>query len=149
MSTTCVESSSSIKIMVPCDRVLAHIQSTLVGSFIEKKKFFGVWVHFFVAVPLVCTSPAIRKCFCGRMFLPSFGHFSWLYIRVRIADSRMVCEISTHEAAVPAPAVFRICGSVDSQKSSTRLNIALKICLLVMIQYITSSAQKDHRRVLS
>src|SRR5690606_11157613 len=132
-----VESSSSVIFMVPSNGMLAHIQPALVAIFIKGHQDINILIKVFVTVPFVRSFPWGRQKCRTRMAGVHDINRAFLDVRMGISNTRMVAKIPPYHFAIPRPFVFGVGCGVYTHKTTTGLDVALEISLLIDVQNVT------------
>src|SRR5690606_6438511 len=140
MSSPGIKGPASIIIVIPGDWVFSHIQTSLITCLVQDHQDINFFIEILIAVPFVCPFPRRWQNLCGLMILIHYFYCAFLYIGMWILYARVVTEIASHHLPIPSPFIFCIGSSVDTDISSTRLDVSLKLCFLIVVQYITCSA---------
>src|SRR5690606_16167262 len=130
MASASIKSPSAIILMVPSDRVFAHIQSALIAVFVEGHQDIHVGIKIFVAVPFVSSLPRGRQELGTGMFGINNVDRSLLDVGVWVLDAGVIAKIAPHHLSIPRPLVFGVRRSMDAHESTTCLDVTLEISLL-------------------
>ena len=125
-----IKCTATIKIMIPCHRVIVTVFTTSIRFLIYFDKYMNVLIQFFEIIPLIFSFPFFRQMFGGIIRLIYYFKCSLLLLG-------MAEEISSGHASIPTPIIFAVGCSMNTQVATTSLDISFKISFLVVIQYIT------------
>src|SRR5690554_4230634 len=99
MSPSCIESPSSIIIVMPGDGMLSHVQPTLITVFVQGHQDIDFFIEILVAIPFIRSFPRGGQKLCAGMVLVHDVYRSFLNIGMGILDARMVAEIPSDHFA--------------------------------------------------
>ncbi len=136
-----VEGSAAVELVVPGHRMRVARGGAVVAALVDGDQYVGVGVDRAEVVPFVGALP-------GRVEVLRGGVAAIDDVQRGLLNPRMFDEVSTHQFAVPRPAVFRIGGGVHADVAAARLDEALEIGLLFVVQNVAGGVEKNNRRVL-
>ena len=140
--TTGVPRASALKLLEPCDGVIAIHVVAFDSAVIERGKHMHASARVvFVDIPLIKSRPSIWQHRGGGVvfFLNYHGRFLWF---------RMREKVRTDKFSVPRPFVFRVGSRMNASKSAASMHEFLKGSFLRGIENVPCGGE-EHDRLVS
>src|SRR5690625_7634857 len=95
-----IKGSSAIVFMIPCNRMISHLGTSLIAILIHCQKNVHLIVQIPIAVPFVRSLLPFGQKFCCGMVGISHDNHSLLTIGMRIVHSRMIQKVCANHSSV-------------------------------------------------
>src|SRR4026208_695477 len=139
-----VPRASAIEVVVPAHGMAVAVRPALVALLVDVDEHADRRIDRFEVVKLVFAIPAVGEFLGGDVALVE--HTEGAFADVGVVW--MAIEPGASQPAVPRPVVLRVGGSVNSEVSTTSLDVALEVVLLCGVEYVAGGVEEDDCAVL-
>src|SRR5690606_39121311 len=139
MSASGIEGPAPINAMVPGNRVVFPIGTTLVTGFVQIEQHMYCRINAFVVIPFIGTGPSIAQKGGGGVIMVHNIYCRFPYIGI----SGMAHEPRPDQFSVPGPIVLRIRGCMYAHIVAAGFHIIFEGSLPIVVQNISRGAKKD------